>query len=118
MNNSISVVEAYLAAGDVVTASDEFAMLRPGLKSGLEGLKLSTRIHSAANRWEQVDVLCRVLRKEYPNDVFGFTQGAESLHQQGRNSEAVDLLKEWLTVTPDQDALVKIEQYRTATTSS
>jgi uncharacterized protein HemY len=118
MNNSILAVETLLEAGDLVRALDAFAMLRPGVKFSSEGLNLSVRIHFAARRWEQVDVLCRVLRKEYPTDVSGFTQGAESLYQQGRNNEAIDLLREWKTATRDEDVLARIERYQTPASSA
>jgi hypothetical protein len=114
MNGSIATVEAHLAASDITMASDAFANLRPGFKSTLEGLKLSARIHFAAARWEQVGVLCRILRKEHPIDPFGFTQGAESLHRQGRGAEAVRLLKDWqaLMMQPDESILASIERYQ------
>lgn len=112
MKNPVSTVEDYLAAGDVTEASDAFGMLRPAFKSSLEGLKLSARIHFAAGRWEQVGVLCRILRKEYPTEVSGFTQGAESLYHQGRSSEAIEILKEWQTLTSGEDFLEAIDRYR------
>ena len=103
MNSSLLAVENFLAAGDVAGASDAFGLLRTGLKFSIEGLKLSVRIHFAAERWEQVNVLCRILRKEYPQDGFGFKQGAESLYRQGRNDEGLDLLKEWRRITRDEE---------------
>ena len=90
-------VESLLARGELWAAGDVFSQLRPALKSSLEGLMLSARIHGAAKRWENVDVLCRVIRKEFPLEVFGFAAGAESLHQQGRDSEATNLLNCWMT---------------------
>ena len=103
MNSSLLAVEKFLAAGDVAGASDAFGLLRTGLKFSTEGLKLSVRIHFAAERWDQVNVLCRILRKEYPQDGFGFTQGAESLYRQGRNDEAINLLNEWRKITRDEE---------------
>ena len=103
MNSSLLAVEKFLAAGDVAGASDAFGLLRTGLKFSTEGLKLSVHIHFAAERWDQVNVLCRILRKEYPQDGFGFTQGAESLYRQGRNDEAINLLNEWRKITRDEE---------------
>ena len=95
MNPALTPVEALLASGDLNGASDEFAKLRPGFKSSLDGLKLAARIHSAANRWEKVGVLSSVMRKEFPTEVCGYELGAEALSEQGRHDEASKLLNVW-----------------------
>jgi len=93
MNASFAAIQEFLVKGDLARASDAFAHIRPGDKTSLEGLHLSAKIHMAARRFEQVDVLCRVLRKEYPDESSGFHLGAESLHLQGRTPEAISLLR-------------------------
>jgi hypothetical protein len=98
MTAHYSEIESLLTGGELWAAGDVFSRLRPALKSSLEGLMLSARIHGAAKRWENVDVLCRVIRKEFPGDVFGFAAGAESLRQQGRDDEATNLLNGWMAV--------------------
>jgi uncharacterized protein HemY len=105
MSAPLVAIEALLLRGDVTGALDEFAKLRPGLKGTLEALKLVTRIYAATKNWEKVDVLCRVMRNEFPADVSGFEQGAESLHNQGRNAEAINLLKLWNIGVSHSDTL-------------
>ena len=97
MKAQFAEVESLLASREIWAAADVFSQLRPAFKSSLEGLMLSARIHAAAKRWEHVDVLCRVIRNEFPGDVFGFAAGAESLRQQGREDEASTLLNRWMT---------------------
>jgi hypothetical protein len=86
-----------LKRGDLLAATDAFSQLRPGFKSSLEGLMLCARIHAAAQRWSKVDVLCRVIRTEYPAEAFGFIAGSESLRRQGRDEEAAAMLNGWMT---------------------
>jgi hypothetical protein len=92
--------EFFLERRELWAAGDAFSQLRPPLKSTLEGLMLSARIHAAAKRWSNVDVLCRVIRKEFPTEAFGFAAGAESLRQQGYDTEAASMLNLWMTAPP------------------
>ena len=96
MSVPFAEVESLLARHEIFAAGDLFGQLRPALKSSLEGLMLSARIHAAAKRWEHVDVLCRVIRNEFPREAFGFAAGAESLRQQGREDDASTLLNRWM----------------------
>src|SRR5689334_15521600 len=75
--------ESLLKRRELYAAADAFSQLRPAFKSSLEGLMLSARIHAAAKRWSNVDVLCRIIRTEHPAEAFGFVAAAESLRQQG-----------------------------------
>jgi hypothetical protein len=100
MSALFAEIETSLGRGDLGSAADSFSQLRPIEKSSLNGLKLAARIHAGARRWELVDVICRVMRKEFPTEIFGFTEAAESLHQQGRHTEATDLLN--LRLLPTQ----------------
>jgi uncharacterized protein HemY len=115
MTEAFTAVDTLLTLGDIEGASNEYGRLRPSLKSSLEGLKLATRIHSKAKNWQKVDVLCRVMRQEFPMDISGFSEGAESFHQQGRNIEAINLLKLWIVGAVDDAAIERaIARYRTA----
>lgn len=112
MSGPFLPVEACLKRGDLMGAGEEFGKLRPGLKGTLEGLKLAARIHSAAKDWDKVGVLSRVMRKEFPTDVAGFQIGANSLHEQGRDIEAIGLLKLWNDAGADQTVGELIAEYQ------
>jgi hypothetical protein len=93
MFTPFSAAETFLEAGDLAGAAEELSNLRPGLRGALEALQISMQIHWAQAHWSNVDVLCRLIRKEYPGAAFGFIWGAESLHRQERSSEAIEMLK-------------------------
>ena len=95
MNPAFTPIEALLASGDLNGAGDEYAKLRSGFKSSMDGLTLAARIHAAANRWDQVGVLSRVMRNEFPSEVRGYELGVESLSEQGRHDDANNLLNSW-----------------------
>ena len=115
MSAPLLAVESLLLRGDSAGALDEFSKLRPAIKGSLDALKLVTRIYFATKRWEKVDVLCRVMRNEYPADVSGFEQGAESLHKQGRHVEAINLLKLWNIGVSETETLgASIARYQAA----
>jgi predicted Zn-dependent protease len=107
MSGGIEAADAFLVAGDFDRAWSAFYQLRPNIRLGMEGLNLSARIYFAAKQWPEVDVLCRVMRKEYPTEVTGFLQGAESLFKQGRVREAIDLLKQWPTADGSVSAAIQ-----------
>ena len=114
MNETIAIIEGFLKAGDIQGAWGAFEKLRPNIRFGLQGLTISTRIHFAAKRWPEVDVLCRVLRKEHPDDPSGFTLGAESLYEQGRISDAIELLRRPESPATDPQVLAAIERCQAA----
>jgi hypothetical protein len=118
MNETIKAADASLATGDIAGAWGAFESLRPNARFGLEGLKLSTRIHIAAKHWPEVDVLCRVLRKDYPSDPSGFMHSAESLYEQGRFSEAIQVLKQWPMPESESVVMAAIERYQAASDSA
>jgi hypothetical protein len=98
-----------------LAANDEFGRMRAGFKSSRDGLKLAARIHFKAQNWDKVGVLCRVMRQEFPTDISGFTLGAECLHQQGRNAEAINLLKLWIVGVVDDPSIDRaMARYRMA----
>ena len=71
-----------------------------------------TLLHSSQDHWTNVDVLCRVIRQDYPAESFGFEEGAESLHRQGRSSEAITLLKKYETgLNGDPGILYRLARY-------
>jgi hypothetical protein len=109
MSSPFTAIETLLNAGDFIGAGHQFNNLRPSLKGDLEGLKLAARIHSGANDWDKVSVLSRVMRNEFPADPAGFEFGAQSLHQQGRHLDAINLLK----LCQDQNSVTdSIAQYQ------
>jgi hypothetical protein len=115
MTATYTAIETLLSQGDIVGANDEFGRLRPALKSSLDGLKLAIRIHFKAHNWDKVGVLSRVIRQEFPMDISGFSEGAESLHQQGRNIEAINLLKLWIVGEVDDPSIDRaMARYRMA----
>lgn len=108
MTPAFEKVEFFLERRELWAAGDAFSQLRSPLRSSLEGLMLSARIHAAAKRWSNVDVVCRIIRKDFPADVFGFAAGAESLRQQGYDSEAATMLNIWMTAPPWSPPHVKV----------
>jgi hypothetical protein len=94
MSSPFAVAEEFLNKGELPQAADALRQLRPGLQPSFEALQLWTRVHFATRAWDKVSALSRLMRKDYPQETYGFSQGAESLHQQGRTAEAIDLLKE------------------------
>ena len=114
MNETKAAVENFLKAGDFQAAWSVFDNLRPNLRFGMEGVILTILIHSAAKRWSEVGVLCRVLRKEYPDDPSGFTHGADALYEQGRIADAIQLLGECPASATNPQILTAMERYQAA----
>jgi hypothetical protein len=94
MSSPFASAETFINLRQFAEAADEIRKLRPWQQSSLEALKLSARINAGQGNWGNVDMLCRLIRKDYPLDPFGFVEGAESLHQQGRGPEAAELLRQ------------------------
>lgn len=94
MSSSLQAVSGHISLGNFKAATDELCRIRIGHQGTVEALKLWAQLHAAQKSWTNVDVVCRTLRKDYPEESFGYCQGAESLHQQGRTAEAIVLLRQ------------------------
>lgn len=94
MSVNFSSIEGHIASRNFKAAVDELCQIRTGHQGTMEALQLWAKLHAAQLKWGNVDVVCRTMRQDFPNETFGFLQGAESLHQQGRTPEAMALLQQ------------------------
>ena len=92
MTNPLDAAELHIKAGQFDNARDALEQLRPGQQEAFPALRLWAQCHAGAGRWEKVDVICRIIRRDYPQEPFGYAQAAHSLREQGRAADAAMLL--------------------------
>lgn len=93
MTNHLDAAELHIKAGEFNDARAALEQLRPGEHEGFPALRLWAQCHAGGGRWEQVDVICRIIRRDYPLETFGYAQAADSLREQGRSVEAAALMR-------------------------
>jgi hypothetical protein len=115
MKNHLAAAQSLIHDRDFAAARTELSNIRPGQQGTIETLRMWTLFHSSQDHWGNVDVLCKVIRQDYPSESFGFEEGAESLHRQGRSSEAINLLKQFETgLNNDPGILYRLARYHCA----
>lgn len=115
MDNHLAAAQSLIHARNFAAAETELSKIRPGMQCSMETLRMWALLHASQEHWTDVNVLCNVIRRDFPTESFGFEEGAESLHRQGRSQEAIGLLKQFKgKFSDDPGILYRLARYHCA----